>query len=182
MQNKWSTIVGTVLITAVVAGGGVYLWQNAEQKSEVVEPISYTVTGVPAKVSIETTGFDYDAETLQGLAEECGATHEEGYFESLVETFRDTSKTMYHFTYQGDTQDTGKYTATLLPNVMNYTTMDQFKKDFDLCLAGGEAYPYALNSKWLLFVSGCGGFDDGSGLPLGCHELSKNIEPTLKLN
>ncbi|MDP3970588.1 MAG: hypothetical protein Q8P90_02715 [bacterium] len=60
---------------------------------------------------------------------------------------------------------------------------DQFSKDFDVCAAGGEAYPKMLNNDWLLFTGSCGsGFDDGSGLSVGCDEVKKVVEPTLKLN
>jgi hypothetical protein len=66
---------------------------------------------------------------------------------------------------------------------MEYATIDSVKKDFDQCYAGGDMYPTAMNSKWLLFVNSCGtGFDDGSGKPNGCQEVRTIVEPTLKLN
>jgi hypothetical protein len=80
-------------------------------------------------------------------------------------------------------QEPDTFVVTLLPNKAGYTSLDQFKKDFDICAAGGDAYPTMLNSNWLLFVNSCGsGFNDGSGRPIGCDEVQKVVEPTLKLN
>ncbi len=80
-------------------------------------------------------------------------------------------------------QDSSTFVVTLLPNKQGYTSLDQFKKDFDICAAGGNAYPTMLNSGWLLFVNACGsGYDDGSGRPHGCDEVEKVVSPTLKLN
>jgi hypothetical protein len=70
-----------------------------------------------------------------------------------------------------------------LPNKAGYTSVDQFKKDFDICSVGGDAYPKLVNKNWLLFTSSCGsGFDDGSGRIHGCDEVQKIVEPSLRLN
>ncbi len=144
--------------------------------------ISYS-TGNLFIVTKDTKTFSYTTDQLSGMANECGSQHEADYFNKLVAKFNSSTETVYNFKYTGDTQDNGVYTVTLIPNILGYTTLDQFKKDFDICAAGGDLYPTMLNAKWLLFVNACGtGFDDGSGRPHGCDEVRKVVEPSLKLN
>lgn len=187
-------IVLVIIITSVVVGGGVYMWQENQVNQitptteEVIapevatDPLSYSITGVSATVSKKTTQFDYTAEQLKGMADECGSQHNTSYFDQLVLMFSGATKTMYNFKYTGESQDSSTFVVTLLPNKVGYTSLDQFKKDFDICAAGGSAYPTKLNDDWLLFVNACGtGFDDGSGRPHGCDEVKKVVSPTLKL-
>lgn len=192
-----------IIITAIVVGGGVYMWQKSQvvqptaqkviepvvtktpAKEEPVksEPLSYSMTGVAASVSKTTAPFDYTAEELKSATEALGRQNETGYFDKLVAKFYGTTKIIYSFKYTGASQDSGDFVVTLLPNKPGYTSLDQFKKDFDIYDAGGPAYPKMLNSSWLLFVNSCGsGYSDGSGRPIGCDEVQKVVEPTLKLN
>ena len=193
-SNVWA-ITLAVIITAVVVGGGVYWWQQskvaqegvttdtAADKEEPKEPLSYSTNGVPVSVSKETTSFPYSAYQLVSMAEECGSQHSAGYFDQLVTKFSGATTMKYIFRYTGVSQDSGTFMVTLLPNQAGYASLNQFKKDFDTCAAGGDAYPTMLNDNWLLFVSACGtGFDDGSGRPHGCQEISDVVEPTLELN
>lgn len=202
-MQQTKVVVLAIIITAIIVGSGVYMWQKnqvvqstAQKVTEPVvtktpakeepaksEPLSYSMTGVSASVSKNTAPFGYTADQLKSMSEECGAQHEAGYFDKLVTKFSGVTRTIYNFKYQGNSQDAGIYTVTLLPNNAGYTSLEQFKKDFDICAAGGDAYPTMLNSSWLLFVNACGtGFDDGSGRPHGCDEVKKIIEPSLKLN
>lgn len=187
-----------IIITAVVVGGGVYLWQKNQTTQpkeqaktpittptnvEPTEPLSYSINGASVSVAKKTAPFDYTAKDLKDMAEECGSQHGASYFDQLVSKFNGTTKTMYDFTYTGESQQSAVFTITLLPNKAGYTSLDQFKKDFSICAAGGDAYPAKVNNNWLLFENSCGsGFDDGSGLPVGCDKAREVVEPTLKLN
>lgn len=202
MKNKiWDIAVIVIVVVVVATTAGVAGWMFAKKttvtqlaipivtktpaKEESVksEPFSYSMTGVSASVSKNTAPFTYTADQLKSMAEECGSQHEIGYFDKLVAKFSGATKTIYNFKYQGDSQDAGIYTVTLLPNNAGYISLEHFKKDFDICAAGGNAYPTMLNSSWLLFVNACGsGFDDDSGRPHGCDEVKKVVEPSLKLN
>lgn len=147
------------------------------------EPLSYSISGVSASVSKETAPFDYTADQLASMAQECGNEPSASYFDSLISTFSDTNKTIYNFKYTGTSQASDTFVVTLLPNKAGYASLDEFKKDFDQCAAGGNAYPKMLSGDWLLFVNSCGtGADDGSGNPIGCQEVQDVVEPTLKLN
>lgn len=148
---------------------------------ESLDPLSYSIDGVSATVSLQTEPFDYTADQLESRG--CGSEHDAGYFDQLVSTFSGTTKTIYNFKYTGESQGSDTFVVTLLPNKPGYTSLDQFKKDFDICDAGGDEYPKMLDSHWLLFVNACGtGFDDGSGRPIGCDKVKEVVEPTLKLN
>lgn len=146
--------------------------------------LSYSTTGVSATVSEATAPFGFTVDGLKTMADtDCGTQHGVGYFDELVAKFSGATRTVYNFKYQGISQGDGIYTVFILSNKANYASLDQFKKDFDICAAGGDAYPIMLNSDWLLFEDSCGsGFDDGSGRPSGCDEVRKIVEPSLGLD
>lgn len=146
-------------------------------------PLSYSTGALSTTVSKLTGSFDYTSEQLASMAEECGNSQAPSYFEDLVSKFSDADKIRYKFKYSGESQESDTFIVTVLPNKAGYSSLDEFKKDFDQCVAGGDAYPTMLNSDWLLFVNSCGtGFDDGSGKPIGCQEIRDVVEPTLNLN
>lgn len=200
-KNKVWAITLTIIIVVVV-GGGIYWWQQSKvvqgepstvitdttepttaNKEESEEPLTYSTSGVSASVSKETAPFDYTADQLASMAEECGNSQTANYFSNLVSEFSGATKIVYNFKYTGASQESDTFIVTLLPNEAGYSSLDEFKKDFDQCYAGGDAYPKMLNDDWLLFVNSCGtGFDDGSGKPIGCQEVRDIVEPTLKLN
>lgn len=199
--NGWP-IALAIIITAVVVGSGAYWWQQSKvvqkevtetttdttatttaDKEEPKEPLTYSTSGVSASVSKETASFGYTADQLVSMAQKCGNDQTESYFSNLVSKFSGATRTVYNFKYTGASQESDTLVVTLLPNKANYSSLDEFKKDFDQCYAGGDAYPTMLNDDWLLFISSCGtGFDDGSVNPIGCQKIRDVVEPTLKLN
>ena len=207
-KNKLKITILTILIIAISIGVVIYVLQSnktikstqgIQKQSENIintttstsindvlvknEFFSYSLKGVPATVIKEELPFDFTAATLKSNSEDCGTKHVVGYFDKLITKFKDTKKVVYNFTYQETSQDNLVYKITIVPNKPNYTSLDQFTKDFDQCFIAGDAYPLALNKDWLLFVSSCGaGFEDGSGRPDGCGILSSTVTPTLKLN
>lgn len=191
-QNKSNlmVIVITVIITAIVVGGGVYLWQQNssvaknQTGADQVEPLSFTIKdGSSVSVSKETAAFDYTVEQFKEMARDCGSKYSDGYFDQLVSKFNNATKTIYTFDYAGDSQVPSAYLVTVIPNRVGYSSLEEFQKDFNLCFAGGDAYPVALNDKWLLFKSSCGtGLSDESGRPVGCEKAREAVESTLKLN
>jgi hypothetical protein len=200
-NNVWA-IALVIIITAVVVGGGVYWWQQRKvvqeevaevstdtteiiirDKEEPKEPLTYSTNGVSASVSKETESFGYTSDQLISMAQECGYEQTESYFSNLVSKFSGATKTVYNFKYTGTSQESDTFVVTLLQNKAGYSSLDEFKKDFNQCYAGGYAYPKMLNDDWLLFVNSCGtGFDAGSSRPIGCQEIRDAVEPTLELN
>ncbi|MDD2681274.1 MAG: hypothetical protein PHE20_04250 [Patescibacteria group bacterium] len=145
------------------------------------EPLSYSAGEI--EVAKESRPFSYSSEQLKVMSDECGVEHDIAYFDSLTTKFRDSIETIYSFKYQGSDQDSRAFVVTLLPNEAEYLSLEEFKKDFDLCAAGGDLYPMQLNKDWLLFVNSCGSgagnsFDDS----FSCDELREIVEPSLKLN
>lgn len=146
------------------------------------EPLIYS-TNKSSTILKTTKTFDYSVEQLKLMADECGTEHKTGYFEELVTKFSGSTKIVYSFKYKGASQSPDTFIVTLIPNKAGYTSIDQFKKDFDMCSVAGDAYPVKLNGDWLLLVSSCGsGYGDDSGKPIGCDEVKKIIEPSLRLN
>lgn len=152
-----------------------------EEKKVELEPFSYSTTGLLATVTKETIAFDYTANQLELMAEDCQTAQEVNYFTKLVAKFKNTNKIIYNFKYQGKSQENDTFIITLIPNKAAYTSLEKFKMDFNICGVGATAYPTMLNKNWLLFESSCSGVDDGSGRAFGCDEINKIIEPSLKL-
>lgn len=142
------------------------------------EPLTYSSQGIG--VVKEERSFSYTSEQLKIMSEECGVEHDEAYFDSLVAEFTNSKEIRYSFNYEEKYQDTKAFTVTLLPNKAEYSSLEEFKNDFDLCAAGGDLYPLKLNEDWLLFVNSCG--SGGSDVDLSCDELRKIVEPSLILN
>ncbi|MFZ5365359.1 MAG: hypothetical protein ACOZBH_04170 [Patescibacteria group bacterium] len=120
---------------------------------------------------------------LSAQSDECGTDKNEAYFVRLLNEFGGKDKAVvYSFKYNKDSQEPNEWMVTVVPNRFGYKTMAEFENDFNFCAAGGDLYPTMVNDRYLLFVSGCGtGFNDGSGRPIGCDEVRKVIQPTIKL-
>lgn len=193
-KSNMGAIALAVIIIALIVGGGTYYFKNRISKEAIAiapyngavgpsDPLlTYSTKGISVEDSTETVPFDYTVDQLVSMSKECGNNQTESYFSNLVSQFNGTTKTLYTFTYQGETQDSASFIVTLLPNKAGYSSLDQFGKDFAQCFAAGNAHPTMMNDDWLLFTSTCGsGFDDGSGRPHGCDEVRDVIYPTLKL-
>lgn len=141
----------------------------------------FSLGDLPVSVTKIELGFGYDAETLQEMAQECNKDKGYDYYSALAEKFKDAKRFLYELTYTEPSQDGSVYRVTLIENAAHYDSFDDFKDDFDVCSAGGYAYPKHVTHDWLVFTSSCGsGFDDGSGFPHGCDLIKNQIESTLK--
>ncbi len=125
----------------------------------------------------------FTSSQLKAQSQECGESGTEQDFSSLLSQYtRSDQAIQYSFQYQGQSQDSGLWIVTVIPNKLGYTGNVDFKKDFGICAAGSEKYPSMVSKKYLLFVSSCGsGFDDGSGRPFGCEKVKQAVEPTMRL-
>lgn len=152
--------------------------------SEPTGPLAYDLD--LSKVRLTQLDFfateRFDAAYFQGLAQECERPLAQEEADSLEAELEGETGQEYIFTYTGESQAPESYSVTVIPNVHGYATLDAFKGDFDLCSAGGEAYPVALNDDWLMFTSSCGtGFSDGSGLSIGCEEAKASLGESVRL-
>lgn len=184
MEQKSLTrgIVCAIIVAVVI--GGVYLWGKHENSKlpVSVEPLEYAADNELIRVSKNTVPVDYTGDQLLAMMQECGNTQTQEYADALAATFTGVNKTVYNFAYTGDSQEPNTFAVTLVPNKAAYSSLNAFKKDFDQCVAGGDAYPSMLNDAWLLFVNSCGsGTDDGSEKQIGCEAAREIIEPTLRL-
>jgi len=182
-ENKNQTTVVDLSTTTVATVTPIVQKEEIKEKPLEPEAFSYSIAGLPVTVTKSTEVFGYTASKLESMAEDCQTAQETNYFSNLVAKFKNTNKIVYSFKYQGDGQADDTFLVTILPNKAGYFSIDQFKMGFNLCEAGGLAYPEMLNKNWLLFVSSCGsGFEDGSDKVHGCEEIQKIVEPSLKLN
>jgi len=148
-------------------------------------PLTFDLAGGQFTVEKGITRISgiFEAEALAAQSEECGTDLDAAHFAGVLAKFDDRRVLQYDFLYRGDSQEPTDYVLTVVENGPGYATLDEFKRDFDICAAGGNLYPHALNGHWLVFASSCGsGADDGSGRPIGCEMISERIEGTLELH
>lgn len=132
--------------------------QLCQEASEVDElGLFYELNGLEdvAVTQKEVAFADlFTAEDLEAQATgDCAKTPEEGYFETLVSKFEGVKGVQYDFT--GNEMGAETYTITLFPNEAGYGTSASFEEDFEICSAGGSAYPARMNENVLMFTSGC---------------------------
>lgn len=169
------------MITTVVVGGGMYLWQNGFLTMKG-DPISYSGIADIATVTKTSGVFEMTVDQLEAMADECGTEYPADYFDGVVNAFEGATTITYNFKYRGASQDPDTYTITALSNERPYESFKEFQRDFNFC-AAGETYPLKSNGEWLLFGSSCGtGFADDSGDPIGCQEIADILDETLTLN
>lgn len=108
---------------------------------------------------------------------------DENYYNNILSKFSSDDKGyIYVFKYKKENQGRDSWLITLIPNKIGYGRFEDFNNDFIQCAAGADS-PKANSGKYLYFESACGtGFNDGSGLPIGCLVAKEVIDPTLKLN
>jgi hypothetical protein len=204
-KNLWLLLLSAVLIAAAIA---TYNWGDEllgkvihpRNQSDVTKPViqaqqtkaraegAITFTDNPdlfivSKSEFEV-GYKFNTEALEEQSAECNSNKSQSYFIQLLGKFDPNEKGVeYSFKYTRPSQDTGIYRVVVIPNKLGYKTLEEFSKDFDLCMAGGGLYPTMMNDSYLLFIYSCTtGFDGGSSLPRGCVEVRNFVEPTLKLN
>jgi len=167
-------------LSALRSGGG-----NQSITTPVSEPFTYTKDDQLFNVSKKEFNIleKFTSLALKDQSQECGTNKTEQYFKNLLSKYTSGDKgTEYDFQYRGQTQDSGIWVVTVIPNKLGYTNVDDFKKDFDICAAGADKYPTLVSEKYLLFMSSCGtGFDYGSGRPFGCDVVREAVKPTIKL-
>jgi hypothetical protein len=158
---------------STLCGGKVFCDCGDDNK----EPLSYSTDNI--NVSKENRPFSYTSEQLREMSDGCGTEYDVDYFDRLISKFSDSMEIVYSFKYQDDKQYPRAFVVTLLPNKAEYLSLEEFKKDFDLCAAGGDLYPMQLNRDWLLFVNSCGSGALSQG---SCDEIKKQVESSLRLN
>lgn len=155
-----------------------------DEEMEIEPLITYDLGEVPASLRLDTEPVDalFSADQLVAYSQECGTNKTEEHFSTVLELFNDEYATTHAFMYEGEYQGDGEFVYTVVPNAPGYADLEAFKSDFGICAAGGDLYPRALNEAYLLFASSCGsGLDDGSGLPIGCNEISAQLAPNAAL-
>lgn len=146
-----------------------------------IEPLSYTSEGL--EVVKEKRPFTYTPSQLSLMSKECSKDNDDDYFDKLVDKFNSSKEISYSFSYREGDEDSRPFVVTLIANEAGYRNLEEFKKDFDLCAAGGDLYPSQLNSDWLLFVSSCGSGAGGeaSDDQFSCDTIKKIVEPSLEI-
>lgn len=159
---------------------------SPEVNSEQVSEFSFDSQGKVKTIEKTTFGVrqGFALAELVNDSTGCGTNLTQDHFANVLKMYAPTDKaTEYHFVYNGASQRPSEWVVTTMPNKPHYQSLDDFKKDFDICDGGASRYPFLVSADFVLFVSSCGtGLSDGSGLPNGCQEIQDAVGPTIKLN
>ncbi len=180
-----SFVAVTLLASLVLVSGCNLFKPHQDLRRKVGKQITFEASGKNG-VKYEMTETEkpvvevFDPRNLYANAQECGHGGSEEYFKDLMSGYGEVPATIYDFRYDGRGQEPMNYTVTVVPNLLGFTSLVQLKENFDFCGAGGSMYPVAITEKLFMFKSSCGsGFDDGSGLPVGCQEIEQMLDPQL---
>lgn len=182
--------VGIAALVVIVLAAVAYVYmKSSEEASEVpttidqkTEPLTYTKNASLFSVTTQEEVAKVKAEDLLSNSQGCGGNETLSHFQSIASQMKDARKVVYNFTSTDKSQDAGVYRVTALENKAGYKTLDDVKKDWNVCDAGAT-YPIMVNANWMLFSDSCGtGYDDGSGLPHGCSVVQDAVSSSLKLN
>lgn len=187
-KSNIRTIALITMIITITLGSGIYWWQQNEKKQIITinnatqkEPLTYSTSSALVSVSKKTMPFDYTSEQLTSMAAKCGSQHNNDYFEQLISKFIGETKIIYTFkNIWSENPESDAFIVTLLPNKADYTSLEQFTKDFNICTTDGEAYPVKLNTNWLVFFNSCESKSNDNSKQI-CHEIRKIVEPTLEI-
>ncbi len=180
MKTRYIIALASVVVIALYLIYGFY-----EPKPDLRDmgPLDYKINETLINVTLGGELFEADETYFKSLALECGKEPTDEHLTQLKSVFSGIQKYVYQFEYLPDNQGQSSFIVSVLRNKLGYTSLEEFKKDFDQCFAGGNMYPTNLNNEWLMFVNSCGsGFSDGSELPIGCVEAKNLIIPTLGLD
>lgn len=182
--------VGIAAVVVIVLAAVAYMYMKpSEEASEVptavdqkAEPLTYTKNASVFSVTTQEEVAAVKAEDLLSNSQGCGGSAALSHFQTVASQMKDARKVVYNFTSTKKSQDAGVYRVTALENKAGYKTLDEVKKDWNVCDAGAT-YPIMVNANWMLFSDACStGYDDGSGLPHGCSAVEDAVASTLKLN
>ncbi len=119
----------------------------------------------------------FTSETLANTSAQCGTNLTSEHFTERLEQFKYQRGHRYSFLHRDTSREPTIYTVTVIANGPGYESLEEFKNDFDVCIADGNLYPLDLNNNWLVFESGCGASEDS-----GCNDIRTQIVNTLTIN
>ncbi|MBI5794155.1 hypothetical protein HZA87_03675 [Candidatus Uhrbacteria bacterium] len=147
---------------------------GTEIKTMDEEPVTFTMPDAP----VQTFKQEFTVkDSLPSEADkDCYPPHPAGYFDQLQKKFTGAKGIVYVMagrTPQSSGDST--YSITLIPNSMNYKTVEDVNNDFSYHCGLGALSPLMLNKEWLIFTIGCGGVDAGCGL------MQEIVESSIRL-
>lgn len=163
--------------------------QQNDPNRKTLGSLSYSlgdIKDVNVNITFENPQKFWSAEELRAAAKECGNEQPLEHYQSLLDKFERSTIQVYHFTPKNNPDEV--YDVMLVPNKPGYASLEESKKDFDVCAAGGM-YPVRAGKAYLLFTGSCGGASDTGSTEQGgtqektvsCSDIQQTVDPGLKL-
>ena len=174
--------LGLMLLTACTATPGTSGTQQTTNMHKL-GPLSYSFGALKdIRVSIIFVKSDtfWSANGLKSAAKECGTNLPDGHFEDLADKLKEITVQDYRFIPKAENE---KYDVLLMSNKFGYASLEDFKKDFNVC-AVGAVYPTMVNKDWLVFAGSCGGADlaETQETSSRCDQIQQTVLGSLKVN
>ncbi len=154
---------------------------STTQAVQTLGPLSYN-TGSPdvlVNIDFKRASDFWTPDDLLANAQECGDAKDLQYYSDLLAKFQNQTIQVYNFKPKDAPQEA--YQVLLVPNAGGYTNIENFKKDFDMCAAGG-IYPDKVSSNWLVFQGACGGIGEDNPPPVTCNDIQTAVSNSLTIN
>jgi len=167
-----------IYVMALTPGSGPSLAKETV-RPDLPKLIDYSA--LPFPIAVDTyrvpVSILFPAADLARNSRICRQARTEEQFRKLLQIFSQEDGQVYSFRYLGDVSDNGLLPVVIIPNLPHYKDLAAFKKDFNVCEAGGR-HPYEVTSDWLMFMEDCPRPGDRSRGVAGCSlikaELVKN--------
>ncbi len=142
-QSKWSTIIVTAVITAIIVGGGVYLWQNKQAQPAPTQQVDQ---GQEARLFADCSKLDSSWKLFSNSGTSLSFCYKTTWGSTtLKETSRSPEArvgTIYHISFSKSvgnyplisysTLDFKRLGASDVPEVMDWKSLDFSKNEIEL--------------------------------------------------
>lgn len=155
--------------------------QQTDPNRKTLGALSYSlgeIKDVNVNITFKDPKTSWTAESLKAASEECGTGQSLEHYQELLKSFDKKTIQAYRFTSKNNPEEA--YEVMLVPNGPGYASLDDFKKDFDVCAAGGM-YPSQVSKTYLLFTGSCGGAAPVVKPAVSCSDIQQTVDPSLKL-
>lgn len=185
MQRKLLALLGIFFIfsgcTAAQPGDTTVSVKPGDTNMKTLGVLSYSLgdlKDVNVNITFAKVSDLWTAQSLLDQAKECSTEQPFKYYEELLQIYAGAPISVYHFVPKNSPDE--EYKLTVMANVSGYTALENFKKDFDVCAAGGM-YPSQVSKGSLLFTGSCGGAAPDKKPEISCGDIEKAVSSTAKL-
>jgi len=150
--------------------------------SSQTEPLFYNLNAIDFPLAVTKTeeifSDTWDVDNLVDNAKWCmgeAVSNNEDYFTDLIAKFTSSSDAYYKYVFTAKADQSETYQIAVLKNAPEYTALQAFKTDFNVC-NGDDFAPIRMNNDWLMFESKCTTAYEEEPIGVTCQEIKDALK------